>query len=83
MPLGVMAAFGSVVEHLGALRGLPAQTMKLNRRLCGFHLNELQSGFQAGGVESPAGALLIKGGDETTGTGTEGRRFLTRLTVAW
>jgi len=39
---GVMAAFGSVVEYLGELRGLPAQTMTLNRRLCGFHLNELQ-----------------------------------------
>src|ERR1700747_2475571 len=39
---GVMAAFGSVVEHLGELRGLPSQTMTLNRRLCGFHLNELQ-----------------------------------------
>jgi crotonobetainyl-CoA:carnitine CoA-transferase CaiB-like acyl-CoA transferase len=40
--VGVMAAFGSVVEHLARLRGLPAQTMTLNRRLCGFHLNELQ-----------------------------------------
>src|SRR5262245_32220389 len=39
---GVMAAFGSVVEHLGRVRGLPAQSMSLNRRLCGFHLNELQ-----------------------------------------
>jgi crotonobetainyl-CoA:carnitine CoA-transferase CaiB-like acyl-CoA transferase len=39
---GVMAAFGSVVEYLGSLRGLPSQTMTLNRRLCGFHLNELQ-----------------------------------------
>lgn len=37
-----MAAFGSVVEHIGRVRGLPAQTMTLNRRLCGFHLNELQ-----------------------------------------
>ena len=39
---GVMAAFGSVVEYLGRLRGLPSQTVTLNRRLCGFHLNELQ-----------------------------------------
>jgi hypothetical protein len=39
--VGVMAAFGSVVEYLGGLRGLPFQTMTLNRRLCGFHLNEL------------------------------------------
>jgi hypothetical protein len=40
--VGVMAAFGSVVEHLGVLRGLPSQAMTLSRRLCGFHLNELQ-----------------------------------------
>jgi hypothetical protein len=46
--VGVMAAFGSGVEHLGALRGLPAQTMKVNRRLCGFHLNELQTQFLNG-----------------------------------
>src|SRR6516162_7088658 len=45
---GVMAAFGSVVEHLGRVRGLPAQTMKLNRRLCGFHFNELQTQFLNG-----------------------------------
>jgi crotonobetainyl-CoA:carnitine CoA-transferase CaiB-like acyl-CoA transferase len=45
---GVMAAFGSVVEYLGELRGLPAQTMTLNRRLCGFHLNELQTQFLNG-----------------------------------
>jgi crotonobetainyl-CoA:carnitine CoA-transferase CaiB-like acyl-CoA transferase len=46
--VGVMAAFGSVVEHLGRVRGLPAQTMTLNRRLCGFHLNELQTQFLNG-----------------------------------
>src|SRR5262245_1512697 len=45
---GVMAAFGSVVEYLGRLRGLPPQTMTLNRRLCGFHLNELQIQFLNG-----------------------------------
>jgi crotonobetainyl-CoA:carnitine CoA-transferase CaiB-like acyl-CoA transferase len=45
---GVMAAFGSVVEYLGRVRGLPAQTMTLNRRLCGFHLNELQTQFLNG-----------------------------------
>src|SRR5262245_5977122 len=45
---GVMAAFGSVVEHLGRVRGLPSQTMTLNRRLCGFHLNELQTQFLNG-----------------------------------
>src|SRR5262249_15916340 len=43
-----MAAFGSVIEHIGGLRGLPSQTMKLNRRLCGFHLNELQTQFLNG-----------------------------------
>src|SRR5215467_12247141 len=45
---GVMAAFGSVVEYLGRVRGLPSQTMTLNRRLCGFHLNELQVQFLNG-----------------------------------
>jgi crotonobetainyl-CoA:carnitine CoA-transferase CaiB-like acyl-CoA transferase len=45
---GVMAAFGSVVEHLGRVRGLPSQTMTLNRRLCGFHLNEFQTQFLNG-----------------------------------
>lgn len=45
---GVMAAFGSVVEHLGRVRGLPSQTMTLNRRLAGFHLNELQTQFLNG-----------------------------------
>ena len=45
---GVMAGFGSVVEYLGNLRGLPSQTMKLNRRVCGFHLNELQVQFLNG-----------------------------------
>jgi crotonobetainyl-CoA:carnitine CoA-transferase CaiB-like acyl-CoA transferase len=39
---GLMAAFGSVVEHIGTQRGLPSQTMTLNRRLCGMLLNSLQ-----------------------------------------
>ncbi|MDH6247904.1 CoA transferase [Mycobacterium sp. OTB74] len=43
--VGVMGALGSVVEHLGRVRGLPTQTMTLNRRLAGFHLNELQTQF--------------------------------------
>jgi CoA-transferase family III len=46
--VGVMAAFGSVVEYLGRVRDLPAQTMTLNRRLSGFHLNELQTQFLNG-----------------------------------
>ena len=45
---GVMAAFGSVVEHLGTVRGLPAQTMKLDRRKCGLLLNGLQLHFLNG-----------------------------------
>jgi crotonobetainyl-CoA:carnitine CoA-transferase CaiB-like acyl-CoA transferase len=45
---GVMSAFGSVVEHLGVLRGLPAQTLKLNRRLCGLLLNSAQLQFLNG-----------------------------------
>lgn len=36
---GVMAAFSSVVEYLGGVWAWPSQTMTLNRRLCGFHLN--------------------------------------------
>ena len=39
---GLMGAFGSVVEHIGTQRGLPAQTMTLHRRLCGMLLNSLQ-----------------------------------------
>jgi len=39
---GVMAALGATIEHLGRVRGLPAQTLKLNRRRCGFLLNSLQ-----------------------------------------
>lgn len=46
--VGVMAAFGSVVERLGTVRGLPAQTMKLDRRRCGLLLNGLQLLFQNG-----------------------------------
>lgn len=46
--VGVMAAFGSVVEHIGAMRGLPAQTMTLNRRHCGLALNSGQLHFLNG-----------------------------------
>ncbi len=45
---GVMAAFGAVVEHIGVMRGLPAQTMKLNRRRCGLLLNSGQLQFLNG-----------------------------------
>ncbi|MBR1133080.1 CoA transferase [Bradyrhizobium iriomotense] len=45
---GVMAAFGSVVEHIGRLRGLPSQTMTLNRRRCGLLLNSGQLQFLNG-----------------------------------
>ncbi|WP_426425584.1 CoA transferase [Bradyrhizobium genosp. A] len=45
---GVMGAFGSVVEHIGRLRGLPAQTMTLNRRRCGLLLNSGQLQFLNG-----------------------------------
>jgi crotonobetainyl-CoA:carnitine CoA-transferase CaiB-like acyl-CoA transferase len=45
---GVMAAFGSVVERLGAMRGLPAQSLKLNRRLCGLLLNGVQLSYLNG-----------------------------------
>ncbi len=45
---GLMSAYGSVVEHLGTVRGLPAQTMTLNRRLCGMLTNSLQMHFVNG-----------------------------------
>lgn len=46
--VGVMAAFGAVVEHLGRVRGLPSQTLMLDRRRCGLLLNSLQLLFQNG-----------------------------------
>src|SRR5262249_41170890 len=45
---GLMGALGSVVERFGTMRGLPAQTMKLNRRLSGLRLNDLQLLFLNG-----------------------------------
>src|SRR5215831_18454851 len=45
---GLMAAAASVVERLGRLRGLPSQTMTLNRRLSGLRLNDLQLQFLNG-----------------------------------
>ena len=39
---GIMAAYGSVVERLGEIRGLPSQTMVLDRRRCGLLLNSAQ-----------------------------------------
>lgn len=36
--VGVLSALGSVADRLGVIRGLPAQTMKLNRRRSGFIL---------------------------------------------
>ena len=33
--VGVLSALGSVADRLGAIRGRPAQTMKLNRRRSG------------------------------------------------
>ena len=44
----VMGAYGSVVERLGERRGLPAQTMTLNRRRCGLLLNSGQLQFLNG-----------------------------------
>ena len=45
---GVMGAYGSLVERLGEIRGLPAQTMTLNRRRCGLLLNSGQLQFLNG-----------------------------------
>jgi len=46
--VGVMAAFGSVVDHIGTVRGMPAQTVTLNRRHCGLALNSGQLHFLNG-----------------------------------
>jgi len=72
--VGVMAAFGSVVEHLGVVRGLPAQTMRLDRRRCGLLLNSLQLNFQNGystimdkwGVNPDNGTYRAKDGRHVT-----------------
>src|SRR5215467_4628129 len=45
---GLMAAGASVVERIGRVRGLPSQTMSLNRRLSGLRLNDLQLQFLNG-----------------------------------
>lgn len=45
---GTMAAFGSVVEHIGTVRGLSEQSMTLNRRHCGLALNSGQMHFLNG-----------------------------------
>jgi crotonobetainyl-CoA:carnitine CoA-transferase CaiB-like acyl-CoA transferase len=45
---GLMAAAASVVERFGRMRGLPTQTMTLNRRLCGLRLNDMQLNFLNG-----------------------------------
>jgi crotonobetainyl-CoA:carnitine CoA-transferase CaiB-like acyl-CoA transferase len=45
---GIMAAYGCVVERLGVMRGLPAQTMTLSRRRCGLLLNSGQMQFLNG-----------------------------------
>jgi crotonobetainyl-CoA:carnitine CoA-transferase CaiB-like acyl-CoA transferase len=46
--VGIMGAFGSVIEHFGVLRGLPSQTLKLNRRRCGLLQNSMQIHFLNG-----------------------------------
>src|SRR5262249_14281761 len=45
---GLMAAAASVAERIGRMRGLPSQTMTLNRRLSGLRLNDLQLQFLNG-----------------------------------
>src|SRR5215471_12935716 len=45
---GLMAAGAFVVERIGRMRGLPSQTMTLNRRLSGLRLNDLQLLFLNG-----------------------------------
>src|SRR5215475_7468735 len=45
---GLMAAAAAVVERFGRMRGLPPQTMTLNRRLSGLRLNDMQLNFLNG-----------------------------------
>ncbi|MGX9215124.1 hypothetical protein ACWWSA_14085 [Mycobacteroides abscessus subsp. abscessus] len=45
---GLFSAFGGAVEYLGRMRGLPAQTLTVNRRLSGLSLNSLQLTFSNG-----------------------------------
>lgn len=43
--VGVMAGYGLAVEHLGVIRGLPSQSLNLNRRLAGLLLNTFQNTY--------------------------------------
>lgn len=45
---GLFAAFGAAVEQLGRMRGLPEQSVTVNRRLSGLVLNSLQLTFVNG-----------------------------------
>lgn len=46
--VGVMAVYGLLIERIGVMRGLPAQTLRLNRRLSGLLLNSGQMQFMNG-----------------------------------
>ena len=37
---GVIASAASALEHLGQVRGLPSQSIRLDRRLIGLHYND-------------------------------------------
>lgn len=77
---GLAAVFGAVVEAFGRQRGLPAQTMTVDRRLAGLHLNHLQLQFINGAglamddhaLAPDNGSYLAKDGRYVTTIGLHG-----------
>jgi len=45
---GVVASAASALEHLGQVRGLPSQSIRLDRRLIGLHYNDWLSSYLNG-----------------------------------
>ena len=45
---GVVASAASALEHLGQVRGLPSQSIRLDRRLVGLHYNDWLSSYLNG-----------------------------------
>ena len=45
---GVVASAASALEHLGQVRGLPSQSIRLDRRLIGLHFNDWLSSYLNG-----------------------------------
>jgi hypothetical protein len=45
---GVVASAASALEYLGQVRGLPSQSIRLDRRLIGLHFNDWLSSYLNG-----------------------------------